>query len=69
MQKIIKVIQLPNGRYIKDWEYSQGYESHTETDVCWKAYDFNLVPTGIDLARKLYHYAEFKTFKITVEEL
>jgi hypothetical protein len=40
MNKQVSVIQMPSGKYVKEWQYSQGYFDVVETKNIFEAENF-----------------------------
>lgn len=67
MQRFIRVVRLTNGNYLKDYDYSQGMESHVETYDVLEALNFLTRSSNIDFALKLYKGSTAETYKVQLE--
>ncbi len=51
METTVLALRFPNGKFLGDWQYSQGYLDHEEVVLAWNAHDFNAPNTSIDAAK------------------
>ena len=65
MKKQVIVIKLDNGRYLEDFEYSQGYWSDITCLNPWDAHDFSGKEDVLKFV--LEHYQTAEVVKGTIE--
>jgi len=68
MTKKKLVVRLPDGKYVQDYEYSQGHFSMIKTTNLLKAYDFS---KELDSFATFFHKREgvLEAFEITIESV
>lgn len=68
MNRIIKVVRMPNGKFLEDYDYSQGMESHSDTEDVLKANDFNK-QFNLEFALRLYPKATVEEYEVEIKKI